>query len=570
LTLRTILKLTLGLSLCTLALPLLAAPDSGRISGVVLDPSGTPQMGASVRIAPEQSVASSEAELLTNEHGHFSTLALPTGTYSIEVTLAGFLPTMEQHIQVGNQRTTVLEVILGSVFSSFEKLRQAPNERVAKDDWAWVLRGSPATRSVLQWQDGAVLVLGEDTQESSTRQEDRGQIVLSTGGNRPGSIGADADAPATSFSYDMGVGEKAKLLMAGQFSYGARASSEGFAGQWIPSGKPGVGSVTTFVVRQAQLGPTGPDFRGLRMSHDDQISLSDRVALRYGGELLVTGMMGKVSTAMRPRVELETLLGRGWRATTIVAARPWGSDDNGTPTGEAALHALDAFPTIVLRHGRPITEDDWHEELTVDHALGAHAHISAAFFHDGSNHTAVIGRGGAANAPDFLQDYFSQAFAYDGGGSSSSGVRAAYSEQLWNKLNASLVYAYAGALAPGGTTDAKTLRAQLSTHQRQALAGRASATLPHLGTQVAAGYQWLSGPVVSQLDSYGASLYHLDPYFSLHVRQPIPTLFSGHMEIEADAGNLFAQGYVPVETSRGAVILVSSYRYFRGGLSLQF
>ena len=569
-TLRTILRLTLGLSLCTLALPLMAAPDSGRISGVVLDPSGTPQMGASVRISSEQTVASADAELLTNEHGRFSTLALPIGTYSIKVTLAGFLPTMEQHIQVGDQRTTVLEVILGSVFSSFEKLRQEPDSRVAKDDWAWVLRSSPATRSVLQWQDGAVLVLGEEAQESSPQPEDRGQLVLSTGGNRPGSIGADADAPATAFSYDMGVGENAKLLMAGQFSYSAGASSEGFAGQWIPSGKPGVGSVTTIVVRQVQLGPTGPDFRGLRMSHDDQISLSDRVGFRYGGELLVTGMMGKVSTAMRPRVQVETLLGRGWLATAVVADRPWGSEDNGTPTGDAALHALDAFPTIVLRHGSPVTEDDWHEEVAVDHALSANAHISAAFFHDGSNHTAVIGRGGAANAPDFLQDYFTQAFAYDGGSSSSSGVRAAYSELLWDKINASLVYAYAGALAPDGNTEAKTLRAQLSTHQRQALAGRASTTVPHFGTRVTAAYQWLSGPTVSQLDSYGDSLYHLDPYFSLHVRQPIPILFSRHMEIEADAGNLFAQGYVPVETARGSVILVSSYRYFRGGLSVQF
>ena len=42
------------------------------------------------------------------------------------------------------------------------------------------------------------------------------------------------------------------------------------------------------------------------------------------------------------------------------------------------------------------------------------------------------------------------------------------------------------------------------------------------------------------------------------------------MEVEADAGNLLAQGYVPVSTNRGQVVLVPSYRYFRGGLSFQF
>jgi hypothetical protein len=570
LNLRTILGRSLGLLMCAFALPLHAAPNSGRISGVVLAPSGTPQMGASVLISSEQIFSSSQTELFTNERGRFSTSTLPVGTYSIKVTLAGFLPTMEQHIEVGDQRTTLLEVVLGSVFSSFEQLRQQPSQRVAKDDWTWVLRSSAATRSVLQWQDGRVVVLGEEAPEAAPRQEDRGRLVLSSGGDRPGSIGAEADSPGTAFVYDMGVGEKAKLLMAGQFSYEGHSSAEGFAGEWLPSGKTGAGPITTLVFRESRLGPSGPTFRGLRMSHDDQIVLSDRVAVRYGGELLVTGMLGKTTTAIRPRGEVSVQLGRGWQASTMVAARPWGNDDGGAPAGEAALKALDTFPTILVRHGRTITEDDLHEEVAIEHGLGPNAHISAAFFHDGSNHTAVIGRGGAANAPDFLQDYFSQAFAYDGGSSSSSGVRVAYKEKLTDSVSTAVVYAYAGALAPDGNTATGTLRGQLSTQGRQSLAGRASVAVPHTGTKFTAGYHWLSGPTVSQLDSYGESIYHLNPYLSMQIRQPIPTFFAGHMEIEADAGNLLAQGYVPVETTRGRVILVPSYRCFRGGLSFQF
>jgi hypothetical protein len=42
------------------------------------------------------------------------------------------------------------------------------------------------------------------------------------------------------------------------------------------------------------------------------------------------------------------------------------------------------------------------------------------------------------------------------------------------------------------------------------------------------------------------------------------------MEALVDLGNLFAQGYVSIPTSDGRVILVPSYRYFRGGLSFQF
>ncbi len=555
--------------MCASALP--AASSSGRISGVVLDPSGTAQMGASVVITAEHLFSDSQLELLTNERGRFSTSALPAGPYSIKVTLAGFLPAMEQHIEVTNQRTTLLEVVLGSVFASFEKLRQQPNQRADKDDWTWVLRSSAATRSVLQWQDPRVVVLGQQAQEiPGTAPANRGQVLLSSGGDHPGSIGAEADSPATAFAYDMGMGEKANLVMAGQFSYEGGAGAESFASEWLPSGKAGEGPVTTLMVRQSHLGPSGPMFRGLRMSHDDQLALSDRVSVRYGGEILAVGFLGKTATSLRPRGEVDVQLAQGWQLAAMLAASPWGSGDFASTETGSALRALDAFPTVLLRRGRPLTEDDLHEEIALEHRLGEKAHLSAAFFHDASSHTSVMGIGGASNAPDFLQDYFSQAFAYDGGASRSSGARVSYEQKISDDIDTILVYAYGGALAPDGKPSAGPMRSQLSTESRHSLATRASMTIPALGTRLTAGYKWISGPTVSQQDIYGESFNHIDPYLSLQLHQPLPGLFAGHMEIEADAGNLLAQGYVPISTSSGRVILVPSYRYFRGGLSFQF
>jgi hypothetical protein len=491
------------------------------------------------------------------------------------VTLAGFLPAIEQHIQVTDQRTTLLEVVLGSVFSSLEKLRQQPNQRADKDDWTWVLRSSAATRSVLQWQDPRVVVLGQQAQETAAATADsasRGLLLLSSGGDHPGSIGAEADSPATAFAYDMGLGDKSKLLMAGQFSYEGGAGAETFAGEWLPSGKTGVGPATTLVVRQSQLGPSGPMFRGLRMSHDDQIALNDRLAVRYGGEILVVGFLGKTVTAVRPRGELDVQVARGWKLDTVMAARPWENGDFAALSGtESALNALDAFPTVLVRRDRPVTQDDLHEEIALERVLGQNARLSATFFHDSSSHTAVMGRGGASNAPDFLQDYFSQAFAYDGGASSSSGARLAYDQKVSDSFDATLVYAYGGVLAPDDkSSPVGSLRSQLATETRQSLAARATTTIPGSRTKLTAGYKWISGTSVSQQDTYGESFYHIDPYLSMQIRQPLPSFLACHMEIQADAGNLLAQGYVPVSTSRGRVILVPSYRYFRGGLSFQF
>ena len=565
--LRAIRCLSLAGLVCLSALSVAAAPEAGKIAGVVVDPAGTPQMGATVVVSPEQLLSASPIQLLTNDHGRFSTAALPAGLYSIKVTLAGFLPAMEQHIQVDGEHATLLQIVLGSVFSSFEKLRRPSDQQVAADDWTWVLRTAAANRSVLRWQD-----VGTDPAQNSAEgtqtQSVHARFDLTSGADHPGSVSDLADSPATAFVYGIGVGAKGQVLMAGQFSYEDESSAAGLAAEWLPSGDARVGPTTTLLVRESRIGPGGPIFRGLRMSHDDQFSLGDLVSIRYGAEYLMAGFNGNTS-ALRPRGEIAVQVAPGWETSLTVAARPWQNGVGAEGNLESALQTLDALPTLLVRNGRPVFENGLHEEIAVNHALNQRADLSAAVFHDVSTHTAVMGRGGIGSA-DFLQDYFSEAFAYDGGSSSSTGARVTYRQKFTDSLSATVVYSYAGALAPNDDPSAAALRDQLATRYRHSVAARATTTIPRLGTKLTAGYKWLSGPVVSQQDPYGESLYHLDPYLSMEVRQPLPNIFLCRVEVEADMGNLLAQGYVPVATSDGSVVLVPSYRFFRGGLSLQF
>jgi Carboxypeptidase regulatory-like domain len=564
---RIIRLLGLASLVCLFAGQLYAAPNAARIAGVVVDPAGTPQMGATVVVSSEQLFDSSTIRLLTNDRGRFSTSVLPVGTYSITVTLAGFLPAIEKHIQVDSDHAALLQIVLGSVLSSFEKLRRPADEQVAPDDWTWVLRTSAATRAVLRWQD-----IPDVTQDNSEGQEPapaHARVEVTSGADHPGSVSDVGDSPSTDFAYGLGVGAKGQVLMAGQFSYEDEASSMGLAAEWLPSGEEGVGPVTTILVRESSLMPGGPTFRGLRMSHDDALTLGDRVSIRYGAEFLMAGLNGTTAT-VRPRGEVAVQIASGWRASVIAAARPWQDDVAAASTLESAVDTLDTLPTLLIREGRPVFESGLHEELAVDHTLSKRADISAAVFHDYSRHTAVIGRGGATDGPDFLQDYFSEAFAYDGGASSSTGTRVAYHEKISSTLDTTIIYAYAGALAPDGETAAASLRNELDTRYRHSLAGRVSATVPRLGTKFSASYKWLSGPTVSRLDSYGESVYQVDPYLSMQIRQPLPNVFPCHMEVQADVGNLLAQGYVPIAAGDGSMVLVPSYRFFKGGLSLQF
>jgi hypothetical protein len=72
------------------------------------------------------------------------------------------------------------------------------------------------------------------------------------------------------------------------------------------------------------------------------------------------------------------------------------------------------------------------------------------------------------------------------------------------------------------------------------------------------------------VDSYGESLYDLDPYLHVGFRQPLPKFAIGRWEAIADCDNLLAQGYVSTMSRDGHVVLVPAFRTFRGGLSVQF
>ena len=97
-----------------------------------------------------------------------------------------------------------------------------------------------------------------------------------------------------------------------------------------------------------------------------------------------------------------------------------------------------------------------------------------------------------------------------------------------------------------------------------------SAKAPRWGTKVDAGYKWVGGATVSRLDGYGESLFQMDPYLHVGVRQALPRLAPGRWQAMADCDNIFAQGYVSLTSQDGRAVLVPAFRTFRGGLSVQF
>ncbi|HEY6264867.1 MAG TPA: carboxypeptidase-like regulatory domain-containing protein [Candidatus Acidoferrum sp.] len=553
-----------------------AKPVPGKLAGVVRDSSGTPQLGASVELIPEAPGMTISRGFLTDTQGVFSGDKLAPGLYALRVTLAGFLPTLEKHIRISPNLTTVVRVELESMFASLDQLRRAPsNSSTQGDDWKWVLRSASAVRPVLEWMDGDIMSASTVTVESVKFRAPRLRMEFTDGARRPGSASSITGAPSTAVAYEQKLGGTSKMILAGQMSYDSDAPGGGIATVWLPTGTLGAGPHTALVLREASLGPEGRTFRGVRIDQGGALALNDRMVLRYGGEFVLVGL-GSAASALRPRAELNVRVTDDWSAALIFTSMPTGPSPleggDAQPGGgalAAALNELDAFPALLWRAGRPVLQGGWHEELSADRKIGTRGKLQIAAFHDDNRHIGVFGRGNDLPSADYLQDYLSNGFAYDGGSSSSWGARVALREKIDDDVELTAVYSYGGALMPSEAVDG-LLRDTLRTAQRHSLGAGVTTKVPRLSTKLDIGYKWISGVTVSRVDSYGESLYDLDPYLHVGFRQPLPKFAIGRWEAIADCDNLLAQGYVSTMSRDGHVVLVPAFRTFRGGLSVQF
>jgi hypothetical protein len=546
----------------------------GKLAGVVHDTAGTPQLGANVELIAETGAAASRG-FLTNTQGVFRGEKLAPGLYTLRVTLAGFLPTLEKHIRITSNLTTVVRVELESMFASLDQLRRTPlSTSVESDNWKWVLRSASAVRPVLEWMDDDVRITSKVSVESSIPRTPRLRLEFTDGTRRAISASSIAASPATAVAYEQKLGGASKMILAGQMSYDDDAPGGGIATVWLPTGTLGAGPHTALVLREAKLGPGARTFRGVRIDQGGALNLGNRTVLSYGGEYVLVGL-GAAASSMRPRAQLNIRISDDWSTALIFSSMPNGPTpleaSDAQPGGAlaAALNELDAFPALLRRAGRPVLQSGKHEELAVERKLGTRGKLQIAGFHDDNRHVAVFGRGEDLPAADYFQDNVSDAFAYDGGSSSSWGTRFAVRQKFDGDVELTAVYSFGGALVPLEGTDG-SLRDALRTAQRHSFGASVSAKVPRVGTKVNAGYKWVNGITVSRVDSYGESLFQFDPYLHLGVRQPLPKFALGRWEAIADCDNLLAQGAVSTTSRDGHAVLLPAFRRFRGGLSVQF
>jgi hypothetical protein len=246
--------------------------------------------------------------------------------------------------------------------------------------------------------------------------------------------------------------------------------------------------------------------------------------------------------------------------------------EKGFATAPADLS--ESGPRMALNGGVPDIERAQHQEVSVSRRFGNN-NLQVAYYLDQIHNIVLTGAGDPSSYSDnVLPDVYSGTFSYTGGGLSTTGTRFIFQRRFSDDLIATVDYSTGGVMTlrtPVSTW--QNVASSLTTDRQHSLGGKVSGRIPGSKTRLVASYKWNSGHVLSAVDEFNASPGQMDPYFSIFIRQPLPSagFIPAKMEALVDIRNLLAQGYIPVLGQDGrTVYLVQSARAVRGGLAFTF
>ncbi len=563
----------------------------GSLSGVVMDVRGVPQVGAVVALLAGD--GKPLHKVLSNERGGFQVERLLPGVYSLQVTLANFLPTSRDHILIQPGAHAFLSINLSSLSDVLSALSGNGPARPEDDtDWKWVVRSSGATRPVLRYTPGPAGAI----QAGAFCRDCRGQTQVAWqkpeyrmeflgGSGRSSSLGSEADFN-TAFSFAQSLFSNTTLMLSGNVGYERRTPATAFRGalrRRLPNGSAPEVSVTVrqiFVPSSYAARAAGRDenLQSLSLSYEDSAALGQALRFEYGVLYDSIGFLDRLNTVSPyGRVILQATPDSSFQVF-YTAGTPRVRLPGSDPLREIASQ-LAIFPRLSVRDGAPTVQGGRHVEAGFQHKFSPNSLFQVAAYREDIFNLAVSAalNGVEPDNSEFLPDLFTRNYSFNSGSYHTTGARAAYQQRLGDNLQATVAYSYAGVLAPERNVlfsqSMDELRNILRMERRHALAVKFGALVPVTKTRISAGYKWTLGRTVSAGDIYDESFAQAEPNLNIVIRQPLPSLLAWTSRVEAlaDFRNLLAQGYVPIVTADGKrFLLVQNVRSFRGGFSVNF
>ena len=551
-----------------LALPAWSEGRNGTIAGFVRNGDGKPQMGAVVEIlglAPLESVSA-----FTDEHGFFSASGLAAGIYDIRVSAASYLPSFRDGVGLRAGGKVMLNLTLNTLFDAVQAV---PGHGAAEqEDWKWVLRSSsnrPILRALPDPSGKAPL----SVEDSSKNHELKGTLSLVAGSASEG-FGSTSDMN-TGFSLERSVFASDRIGLWGNIGYSGQAgvapASVVRASYVHPMDN---GSEPEFAITVRNLPATLPlpnsSLQSVAMTTSDSLRFGEGIEFRFGSDFETIQFLGHAS-AVRPFGSAEVHLSPNTvLAYRYVTSEPDGEMEKGVETAPPDLS--ESQPRVSMTNYSAALEHAHHQELALSRRLGR-TNLQVAAFFDQVRNPALTGVGEASTDNGMvLPDIYSETFTYQGNDLKTQGLRVVMQQKITGNITSTLDLAIGGVLSlenPNATLE--NAQQFIGTRNRHTAAEKISGVLPKTKTRWIASYRWIDGPALTPVDMFNASPGQAAPYLNIYIRQPVPLVLPGHVEVVVDLRNLLAQGYVPVLDQDGrTVYLVQSARAVRGGLNFTF
>ena len=565
-------------------------PTAGTIIGVVADPGGIAQMGATVLLFNRLEKLVQKA--MTNERGQFGFDNLVPDTYIVRVSLGSFVPAIREGILIQPGMRSFLNINLASVLSSVEFVYATPHApRLLSDDWRWVLRSSMSTRPVLRF-------LPSISRQENIFTNTRGMVRLSAGDGANAFQGSQPDL-GTAFAVATSLYGVNNVQVSGNLGYASAAGMPvasfrtRYSRDSITNGLPVSNSPEVqLTVRQTFLptrggavlnGGPSPSLGTMTGMVMDRAKLTNQIELTYGAQLESVTFFDRLNLVSPfARLDIEVTKKDSLRVAWSSGSAPEEMYVAGPVHGgelRQDLSTLSAFPRVSMRGGRAHVQRMNQAEATLAHDFDADTKVSiSAYIEDVANAAlTAIGDTGDYATGEMLPDLFTRSSIFNIGSYQRRGLMASIERRIVDDWSAHVSFGNAGTLQPRGEMiqigDPESLRGALRRTQRNWINLRAAGTLPRAGTRVTASYMLTDYRAALPAHRYMTQRHSPDLGVNVQLRQPIPSfgIWAGRVEAVAELRNLLQQGYLPLEGANGRrVVLLPSPRTVRGGLAFIF
>jgi hypothetical protein len=543
------------------------------VTGLVRDSAGVPQIGAVVQLLrPDLTVL---ASVYTDSKGRFELSKVIPGRYAVKAMGTSYLPSLREDVRV--RTSTVVNLTLSTLYEVMQWLPAEPRAvNSQKDDWAWTLR-SAANRPLLRWLEDGPLVVVSDGAGGAPRLKAR---LVATG--QEGTFGESGERISAALQET--PSDSRELLAQVDFAPNTDGGMESMLGFRQDLGF--AGSVQSVAAVDIHPKIEAGDTRGL-----DEAAIRTSETMNLGDEF--EGEVGSTQVL----ASFASHSGNGGPANTVIAALPFATvgyrDGNSTiryrmatmlpgPLSASDKEAKARMPQVAMRDGSLTIEHGLHQEIGWERRTD-NSDMTMLVFADKIDNPVIEAMGHfsggntAANSGAFLFDGTSGLMRTAGLGFSTAGFVASADRRLPGGNQIRVSYSNGGAMALPAQQAAVTPAAMAAmvaaarVRRAQTYSISLSGTLDGTGTRWRASYTWQPEDTVTRVAPYAQNA--AEPYFNLHLRQPIRLGRDGASGLEAllDLRNLLAEGYQPYLLSDGSILVFAQdQRSIAGGLAFTF